>query len=399
MDSATTTVVLDASAVELLVIIAIYFVADNGRDSLYAAANEVKPQEVEADNRRFSRVVPKEYKQQVLVRDFIHDSLYNANHGYFSKKAKIFSPPKIDFNSIRDNYTFMNHLADLYSNAQGAADDSMRQVWHTPSELFKPWYGRAIAKYVCEAYRKNDRGATNLLIFEVGGGNGTLMGDILDFIAERHPEIYKKTLYTVIEISPALALRQSSNNRHKCVRIVNQSIFEWQEKVPDPCFLLAMEVIDNFPHDLVRYDLKTGTPVQGVVTTEKDGDYTEEFQRLSDPLIARFLEIRSRCGVESEALRYPFLRKLRQSLPFAPNLTDKEFLPTMAMRFLEQLHTCFPNHRLILSDFDSLPDAIPGLSAPVVQTSRGGLTSSFPRTFLFCAGYIWRFVDPKTLEI
>jgi hypothetical protein len=37
------------------------------------------------------------------------------------------------------------------------------------------------------------------------------------------------------------------------------------------------------------------------------------------------------------------------------------------LSLLRTLRTHFPRHRLLLSDFSSLPDAIPGVNAPVVQ--------------------------------
>lgn len=38
------------------------------------------------------------------------------------------------------------------------------------------------------------------------------------------------------------------------------------------------------------------------------------------------------------------------------------------MQFFDILDSYFPAHRLIASDFSVLPDAVPGLNAPVVQT-------------------------------
>ena len=38
------------------------------------------------------------------------------------------------------------------------------------------------------------------------------------------------------------------------------------------------------------------------------------------------------------------------------------------MQFFDVLHQFFPAHRLLLADFSTLPDAIAGLNAPVVQT-------------------------------
>jgi hypothetical protein len=47
-----------------------------------------------------------------------------------------------------------------------------------------------------------------------------------------------------------LAERQSqrqdvkeAKDQHKCVKIINKSIFDWDIHVPDQCFFLGMEVI------------------------------------------------------------------------------------------------------------------------------------------------------------
>lgn len=61
-------------------------------------------------------------------------------------------------------------------------------------------------------------------------------------------------------------------------------------------------------------------------------------------------------------------------MPFAPNLSKTEFVPTRLLDLLRTLRTHFPRHRLILSDFSSLPDTIPGVNAPVVQTRFRNIT-------------------------
>ena len=89
------------------------------------------------------------------------------------------------------------------------------------------------------------------MIYEVGAGNGTLMMNILDHLAATQPEVYEKTQYNIIEISSKLADRQSKRfdireiaKRHKQrVKIINKSIFDWRERVVEPCFFIAMEVI------------------------------------------------------------------------------------------------------------------------------------------------------------
>jgi hypothetical protein len=78
---------------------------------------------------------------KMLVRDFIQDSLYNPNYGYFSKRAEIFSPVEpITFNEIREAAEFDATVARMYREYDvdtDLRDVTGRQVWHTPTELFK----------------------------------------------------------------------------------------------------------------------------------------------------------------------------------------------------------------------------------------------------------------------
>ncbi|KAJ3017783.1 UNVERIFIED_CONTAM: hypothetical protein HDU68_011488, partial [Siphonaria sp. JEL0065] len=246
-------------------------------------------------------------------RLFIHDSLYNPNYGYFSKNAQIFhikNDNGFDFAATKDSLDFLNKVGELYEHfeREGDLDETVRQVWHTPTELFKPHYGFALANYIVSNHLASDSVHLPLKVFEVGAGNGMLAKNILDFILERHPDLYKRTEYTIIEISSKLAGKQgerlglgdavfamigsgTAKTRHQA-KIVNQSIFDWDTLVLDPCFVVAMEVIDNFSHDVVRYTQDTATPVQGIVLVDEDGDYQEAFEPLSDPLIKKYLELR-----------------------------------------------------------------------------------------------------------
>ena len=77
---------------------------------------------------------------KMLVRDFIEDSLYNPNYGYFPKQATIFNvkDTTFDFSSLRDSVEFQEEVGARYA-AYGADkhDGPGRQLWHTPTELFK----------------------------------------------------------------------------------------------------------------------------------------------------------------------------------------------------------------------------------------------------------------------
>ena len=101
----------------------------------------------------------------MLARDFIDDCLYNPHYGYFSTQAVIFDPDAIaqgkgkgkakgngvrgraegfDFNSFSGSTAFEDEIARRYgefegldAGAKGVAKGPGRQVWHTPTELFK----------------------------------------------------------------------------------------------------------------------------------------------------------------------------------------------------------------------------------------------------------------------
>lgn len=99
---------------------------------------------------------------KMLARDFVDDCLYNPNYGYFSTQAVIFDPDEIpkrgraqpgenallrtraegfDFARMRNSRAFEDEIARRYGEFE-AADPSGgkgpgRQVWHTPTELFK----------------------------------------------------------------------------------------------------------------------------------------------------------------------------------------------------------------------------------------------------------------------
>ncbi|KAG2174520.1 hypothetical protein INT44_006783 [Umbelopsis vinacea] len=323
-------------------------------------------------------------RTKMLVRDFVDNSLYNPNYGYFSKQAVIFSPEKdFEFSQMRDHLHFMNLIAKKYKEIEGdvdEVDEVARQVWHTPTELFKPWYGYAIAKYLVTEYKLNLYPNKDLIIFEMGAGNGTLMLNILDYIQKYEPSVYKRTRYNIIEISQKLAERQyqrhdvrDAQHRHHCVEIINKSIFDWDVDVEDDCFFVGMEVIDNFAHDLIRYDTETMQPFQALVSVDDEGNYSEIYEPVgSDPLIARYLALRKSTMYRTPVLNHHLLQRIINMFPFSPNLSAPEFIPTKLLLLLETLNKRFPKHRLVLSDFSSLPNAIEGVDAPVVQTRYKG---------------------------
>jgi hypothetical protein len=257
---------------------------------------------------------------------------------------------------------------------------------------FQPYYGQAIAQCIVSEYLLRYFPYEDLVIYELGGGNGTLALNLLDFIKRDYPEVYDRTQYHIVEISAQLADRQRRlvSPRHPTIRITNSDILSWKTQVSVPCYVLAMEVVvrlftinpiiahpfmatkDNFPHDVIRYSVRNLKPYQGLIAIMTDGVMQEVWEPVNDPVILRFLKYQSLTkrgeGPRGSSRWSPYHNQLRRFLPLAPNMTTPEYVPTKLMNLLELLAKQFPLHRLLLSDFSSLPDTIKGYDAPVVQT-------------------------------
>ena len=135
---------------------------------------------------------------------------------------------------------------------------------------------------------------------------------------------------------------------------------------------MSLNIKDNFAHDMIRYDLKTLEPYQGLVTIDANGDFSSYYTRVTDPLISSFLQLRRQLSHPPPIPRLlkssRAFRTFYANLPFAPNLSAPEYIPTRLLSLLQTLRRYFPRHRLLMSDFSSLPDTTLGVNAPVVQT-------------------------------
>lgn len=349
-------------------------------------------------------------KSKELVRNFIHDSLYNPTYGYFNKYVNILSTPSgakgrtmIEFSGFRDQDAYYKYIKGLYEDynfktttesatetesksenknrLKNFTDISSRQLWHTPSELFKPYYGRAIINYILSKSHIIQQQQQPLVIYEIGPGNGTLADNILSHLKAEHPQIYTQTEYNLIEISPLLRERQRDNlkSHRSRVKHSHSSILDIDPNFKEErnCWVLGMEVLDNLAHDLIKYDNSDGRLLQGHVNSDPTarfgtvpGKLWLEFGEAEDPLILQYMGVADALGWKSPSLKGKFwLRAVENSSIFNYiNPWSCEYIPTISFKLFNGLNQHFPNHQMIFSDFHYLPDTIPGHTAPVVQT-------------------------------
>jgi hypothetical protein len=149
--------------------------------------------------------------------------------------------------------------------------------------------------------------------------------------------------------------------------VINQDILTFADTHPvvnNQCFFVAMEVLDNLPHDKVSLHSgkwhETLVQMRPADEAEQWREYPslEETARpVQDPLIRQTLE-HFGCDLPLET-RYKFnfglARAARKVLGKQDIALNSAFLPTGAMQLINTLRTAFPKHHLIAADFDSLP--------------------------------------------
>eukprot|EP00835_Amoeboradix_gromovi_P004132 NODE_305_length_11349_cov_0.358222.p3 type:complete len:438 gc:universal NODE_305_length_11349_cov_0.358222:180-1493(+) len=308
-------------------------------------------------------------KGRYLMRDYIYNALYHPKYGYFNKYSKIVTP-RINMAEVSDNEQFNLLLKQSYQKEavktfEMNKNDVFKQLpslntnlWHTPSELFSSIYGQIMANYVIEQYQ-NKADNKSCTILEVGAGNGTLMEDLLDFIKIHKPKIYKKLSYKIVDIT-----KFNLVTKHKNVVVVNDSILNLRQSSNEFHIILLNEVLDNFAFDCVRYN--KNEPLQGYINYDPDADlpnlvYTEEYSKLSDSHIMKLTKL-----LPTQPSGFELLKS---RMPFMNNLTMPYFIPTQINYLLKVIKTLLPNHSILISDFDTLEDTIPGVNAPRIHAS------------------------------
>ena len=119
-----------------------------------------------------------------------------------------------------------------------------------------------------------------------------------------------------------------------------------------------------------------GELLQGCIE-EYDAGYPSKlslsFETASDPLIIDLFDCLHAVKHDFKSSNWYF-RDIFQPLIgknyFHPY--KQEFFPTCTFQFIKMLSKFFPKHKLLISDFNHIPDSLAGWNAPLVQTRYKG---------------------------
>lgn len=307
----------------------------------------------------------------MLVRDYLKRSLYEAKSGYFSQTSPIISSKgnKIDFNQIKGGqrgwFKARQHFFESMKEEKGD--------WITQTELFAPYFSQVLTEWaIKKVHQENEN--DSLRILEIGGGNGTNALHFLNHLKTSYPDYYRNTQYVLCEISPTLSKIQRENlhKDHKEVcTIENRDFLKWNKRLKEKWIILAIEVLDNLPHDKILYkdDVLPDNFVDSdlnkweEILVEEWG--VEKRRKLRDPIAIEaaqyFINKQisavkrnfnwSIDGLLTETNKYLTLRKRNKKEKFAKSV----FVPSDLVQFLHTVNNNFDDHTLICVDFAFLP--------------------------------------------
>ena len=338
----------------------------------------------------------------MLVREYIHHALYARTTGYFNALPVIAPALPVAISSLVGRAAWHQHVAQLYASSPHG--------WATPTELFAPHHARVITRYML----LNLAPSAPLVVYEVGGGSGAHAVATLDFLAASAPHVYARTDYTILEVSPRLQSVQAAALAASGHAGVARSLLADAAALPvavsddRPCFALALEVLDNLPHDKVAALRRGGGWAEVRIDTAANAETLHELS--DEAVIALLPEVEAARAAWASAIaaqgavsrfaswvlgaRAPpvtgpahaalargvavshagasaLLREFAAAaaypprpLPRAPplptgaeNVAYARYIPTGALRMLRELRRALPAYRLIAADFSALPPA------------------------------------------
>jgi SAM-dependent MidA family methyltransferase len=181
---------------------------------------------------------------------------------------------------------FMEHC--LYHTEYGYYSSGRacrgREGDYYTSPFVHPIFGALIGRQVAQMWRILGAGAFEIV--EMGGGEGYLCLDILDYLRHEEPQFYDLLLYRMVEKSPLVIEEQ----RRLLAPHKERVCWQWPEEITEQriqgCFL-SNELVDSFP--VHRVVMKAGA-LQEVYVDLQKGGLTEIQGDPSTPELAAYLE-------------------------------------------------------------------------------------------------------------
>jgi len=165
------------------------------------------------------------------------------------------------------------------------------------SPTVHPIFGALIGKQLAQMWRILGAGAFEIV--EMGGGEGYLCLDILNYLQQEEPQFYDLLLYRMVERSPGVTERQQRLLASHKARVAWLRPEEMANQEIQGCFL-SNELVDSFP--VHRVVMKAGALQEVYVDLDKGG-FKEVQADPSTPELVRYfrrLGIRLAEGQQAE---------------------------------------------------------------------------------------------------
>src|SRR3989338_9024308 len=128
--------------------------------------------------------------------------------GYLVSEIRRAPQHRIPFSSFMEASLYHPDFGYYYKGAVKIGGKDGHFSTHPVS--FYPYYSYALADHLSKVFQC--LGApTKFNIIEMGAGNGLMAKGILDYLQRYHPNIYGRTSYQIVEISPELKVLQERN--------------------------------------------------------------------------------------------------------------------------------------------------------------------------------------------
>lgn len=148
-------------------------------------------------------------------------------------------------------------------------------------------FGRVVAREIAQMWRSMEE-PSGFTLVECGAGNGRLACDIMDFLAEREPVMYKGVRLVLVEQEPSLEAAQRDMMAAHTDKLswLSPADFASGSFTFSGC-LYSNELIDALP---VHRVVMTSDGLKEIYVTCKDGEFAEETGEPSTPDIEAYLK-------------------------------------------------------------------------------------------------------------